>query len=239
MSINIETISESICNFERCITPDNYKNKSASVINAGPVNKIKLAVKEKCRGNVIQIGKNSNAAFTIKIVGNSNYIFIGDNCNLNGLTINIKNNNSEIYIGNGVTCSGNGLFAVGQNSNAEHSNLLVGDDVMMAKNCSVFTSDNHPIYDLGTGNRINEPKSDVIIESHVWLGQGATINKSVTVGACSIIGAGSLVTKNIDRFSLVGGVPAKLIRSDVFWSRNSSNASKTSAYSFIERFKKS
>nr|WP_302897283.1 DapH/DapD/GlmU-related protein [Mesorhizobium sp. LMG 17147] len=52
----------------------------------------------------------------------------------------------------------------------------------------------------------------IIIEDDVWLGEGVTILKGVTIGARSVIAAGSVVTKNIGSDTLAGGMPARPIR---------------------------
>lgn len=225
-------------NYEQAISNDHevIQNSSYTLHKKCNVSKVKFLVKQNHKNNIIKIGKNSNASFVVKITGNNNYLYIGNNCRLEGLTINIKGNNLSVIIGNNVTCSGNGLLAVGQNSPPTNANLLIGDDVMMAKNVSIFTSDNHPIYDMQTKQRINNPSKNVIIEPHVWLGQDVTVLKSVVVGACSIIGSAALVTKDIQRCALAAGAPAKLIKENVFWSRNESKVSKDEASKYINKF---
>lgn len=54
--------------------------------------------------------------------------------------------------------------------------------------------------------------STVIIGSDVWIGNGATILDGVSIGHGAIIGAGAVVTKDVEPYSIMGGVPAKLIR---------------------------
>lgn len=56
-------------------------------------------------------------------------------------------------------------------------------------------------------------KGDVIIEDDVWLGANVIILSGVTIGRGSIVGAGSIVTKNVPKYSIVAGNPAKLIKS--------------------------
>jgi len=51
-----------------------------------------------------------------------------------------------------------------------------------------------------------------VIEDDVWIGRNAVIMPNVKIGKGSIIGAGAVVTKNVKAYSVVGGVPAKLIR---------------------------
>lgn len=52
----------------------------------------------------------------------------------------------------------------------------------------------------------------IVVEDDVWIGNNATILQGVTIGAHSIIGAGAVVTKDVPLYSIVGGVPAKLIK---------------------------
>ena len=52
----------------------------------------------------------------------------------------------------------------------------------------------------------------IIIHDEVWIGANVTILPGVTIGKCTVIGAGSVVSKNLDAFSVYAGVPAKKIR---------------------------
>jgi len=52
----------------------------------------------------------------------------------------------------------------------------------------------------------------VIIEDDVWLGRNAIVMPGIKIGRGSIIGAGSVVTKDVEPFSVMGGVPATLIK---------------------------
>ena len=54
-------------------------------------------------------------------------------------------------------------------------------------------------------------KGDIVIEDDVWIGSNCVILSGVTIGRGSIIGAGSVVTKNIPKYTIVGGNPAKVI----------------------------
>ncbi len=52
----------------------------------------------------------------------------------------------------------------------------------------------------------------VVIEDHVWIGFNLAILKGVTMGKGAIIGAGSVVTKDVEPFTVVAGNPAKIIK---------------------------
>jgi acetyltransferase-like isoleucine patch superfamily enzyme len=56
-------------------------------------------------------------------------------------------------------------------------------------------------------------RSFIKIGDDVWLGAGSTVLAGVTVGRGAIIAAGAVVTKDVPSFSIVGGVPAKIIKS--------------------------
>lgn len=57
-----------------------------------------------------------------------------------------------------------------------------------------------------------EDDQDVIIESDVWIGCNVTILKGVTIGKGSVVAAGAVVTKSCPPYSVIGGVPAKVIK---------------------------
>jgi acetyltransferase-like isoleucine patch superfamily enzyme len=56
-------------------------------------------------------------------------------------------------------------------------------------------------------------KLDVIIEDDCWIASNAVITAGVTIGKGSVIAAGAVVTESVPPYSVVGGVPAKLIKS--------------------------
>jgi len=79
--------------------------------------------------------------------------------------------------------------------------------------------DQHGIVDLKNKQIINLNKDKVLIDTHCWIGRKATLLPGVSIGAGSIVGACSVVTNDVPSCSLVAGVPAKVIRKEVSWSR--------------------
>jgi acetyltransferase-like isoleucine patch superfamily enzyme len=88
--------------------------------------------------------------------------------------------------------------------------LHIADDVMIGPNVSLITS-GHPL-DPAT-RRACVTARPITIERNVWIAAGATIIGGVTVGENSVVAAGSVVTKDVPPNTLVGGNPARVIRS--------------------------
>ncbi|MBN9083121.1 MAG: transferase [Rhizobiales bacterium 62-17] len=88
--------------------------------------------------------------------------------------------------------------------------LDIADDVMIGPNVSLITS-GHPIEP--SKRRAGVTAKPIAIERNVWIAAGAIIIGGVTVGENSVVAAGSVVTKNVPPNTLVGGNPARVIRS--------------------------
>jgi acetyltransferase-like isoleucine patch superfamily enzyme len=88
--------------------------------------------------------------------------------------------------------------------------LDIGDDVMIGPNVNIITT-GHPIEP--SRRRDGVTAKPIVIGKNVWIGAGATIIGGVTVGENSVVGAGSVVTHDVPPNTLVGGNPAKVIRS--------------------------
>jgi acetyltransferase-like isoleucine patch superfamily enzyme len=90
--------------------------------------------------------------------------------------------------------------------------IQIGHGVFIADNVTIRDADNHQM--LGAGHISAQP---IAIEDHVWIGMNVTILKGVRVGRGAVIAAGSVVTRDVPPATLVGGVPAKIIKNDVRW----------------------
>jgi acetyltransferase-like isoleucine patch superfamily enzyme len=88
--------------------------------------------------------------------------------------------------------------------------LDIADDVMIGPNVSIITSGHALEPSQRRNGVIAKP---IVIERNVWIAAGATIIGGVTVGENSVVAAGSVVTKDVPSDTLVGGNPARVIRS--------------------------
>ncbi len=92
------------------------------------------------------------------------------------------------------------------------SKIEIGEGVAISDFVIIRDSDNHVL--VRDGYQMTSP---IRIGNHVWIGTRAMVLKGVTVGDGAVIAAGAIVTKDVPPRSLVGGVPARVIRENVEW----------------------
>jgi acetyltransferase-like isoleucine patch superfamily enzyme len=115
---------------------------------------------------------------------------------------------------------------IGENSRIWSAKKIeIGDRVLISHNVNIHDTDGHPI-NAGARHKhfqeiltvghpcenIDIPTAPVTIEDDVWIGFNSTILKGVTIGRGAIIGASSVVTKDVPAYTIVAGNPAKFIR---------------------------
>lgn len=126
----------------------------------------------------------------------------------------------KIFAGAKVYINKNACLVLGSGYINERLNLScyqrieIGHDVAIAENVSIRDSDNHSIY----SDPQHQVCSPVKIGNHVWIGMNATILKGVNIGDGAIVAAGAVVVQDVPAASMVGGVPAKIIKTGVEWS---------------------
>jgi acetyltransferase-like isoleucine patch superfamily enzyme len=98
--------------------------------------------------------------------------------------------------------------------------VCIDGDALWSTEVTIYTDDMHAIRDAETGKRINEFGSTVVVGRHVWLGQGALLLPGARIGSDSIIGARAVVKKAIPTNAVAAGVPARVIRNGITWSRD-------------------
>lgn len=135
-----------------------------------------------CRNSII-VGKNCIFSPWVVLRDWGGYILIGDNCTVNSF------------------CHING-----------NGGVEIGNNVRIATQC-VILSANHNFADIDIPICMQgETKEKTVIEDDCWLGAGVKVLAGVHIGKGAVIGAGAVVTHDIEPFSVVVGVPAKVIK---------------------------
>ncbi len=134
----------------------------------------------------------------------------GFGCRIEAYPIDITNNccikiGSNVQINDYVHISG-------------IKSVSIGNNVLIAS--KVFISDNnHGSYNMATSDSpLSIPKErnltskPILIEDNVWLGESVCVLSGVTIGKGAIVGALSVVTKNVDPYTIVAGNPSRIIK---------------------------
>ena len=89
----------------------------------------------------------------------------------------------------------------------------IGSNVMMGPDCIIYTK-NHDFSrtDIPMNQQGFQKEKPVFISDDVWIGGRVTILPGVKIGTGAIIGAGSIVTKDVPDYAIVGGNPAKILK---------------------------
>lgn len=109
-------------------------------------------------------------------------VYFGNNCNFNGMSVTGK---GTVYFGNNFH-SGNSCLINTQNHNYDEGNKIPYDESYILKK--------------------------VVIEDNVWFGSRVIVTGNITIGEGAIIAAGSVVVKDVPKYAIVGGNPAKIIK---------------------------
>ena len=181
-----------------------YQAKGLMLIGAGV--RVRYA-------HYLQVGKNFIMEDGAEIMALSQEgVVAGDNVTI-GAYATIK---PSSYYGRNL---GVGL-QIGDNSNIGRysyigcsGRVVIGQNVMMGPRVSLF-AENHNFTRTDIPMKAQGiQREQIVIEDDCWLASGSTILAGVTVGRGSIVSAGSVVTKDVPAFSVVAGIPAKVIRS--------------------------
>ncbi|MCK0115074.1 acyltransferase [Gelidibacter sp. F63206] len=122
------------------------------------------------------------------------------------------NGDNILFYGEGKIHCGEGSY-IGELSTIQSSKrciVSIGCHCSISHNVRIYTQSRISDQDF---SKSKENKLDnVTIGDYVWIGANVFINPGVTIGSNAIVGANTVVVKDIEPFTIVGGVPAKLIR---------------------------
>ncbi|MFA0067588.1 DapH/DapD/GlmU-related protein [Vibrio breoganii] len=110
----------------------------------------------------------------------------------------------RIYIGKSTYLNSETRFG------CEDSNIVIGNNVLVGPRVSFESASHNIVYNKNTGRGLCT--KEIIVEDKVWIGAGAIVLQGVTIGEGSVVAAGAVVTKDVEPYSVVGGVPAKLLK---------------------------
>ena len=175
------------------------------------INRMILKVNGVVFGKNLQIpGKVTWAIWGSKVsIGDNFYLSSGNG--VNHITSNLQ---ADVYV------ESQAILAIGNNVGMSstrirvHESVTIGDNVKIG-GCVLITDTNgHPMdYVARRSSNEGTKSAPVVIEDDVWVGAHCIILKGVTIGARSIIGAGSVVTKSIPADCVAAGNPCKVIKS--------------------------
>ena len=187
------------------------------------------------QGNVFMAEGAKLSGVQLEIIGDNNRIRVAPGCVLSNVYFRIRGSGHQIEFGEKCRVSRGavlwfedreGVLRVGSGTTmvevhiavTENSKVLIGEDCMFANDIDIRTGDSHSVIDMQTGERLNFP-GDVVISRHVWIAPHTVILKGVTIGENSIVATGSVVTKSCEPGVIMGGNPAKAIKTGVSWKR--------------------
>ncbi len=108
----------------------------------------------------------------------------------------------RLAIGKGVFINTDCRFACG-------GGITIGDHCQISARVS-FETISHRLLPVMDGKRPSYP-APIVVENNVWIGSGAILLPGITVGEGAVVAAGAVVTKDVRPFTVVGGIPARVI----------------------------
>ena len=135
-----------------------------------------------------------------------------------GKNVHIRPTQSTIKGVENLSIGDDSLIQRGVTIYCTRAPLTIGNHVGIGQNSTIITGDHRIdiigkfLMDVTDEEKLPENDQPIIIEDDVWTGANVTILKGVTIGHGSVVAAGSVVTKSFPPYSIIGGVPAKLIK---------------------------
>ncbi|MBK9292957.1 MAG: acyltransferase [Oligoflexia bacterium] len=176
---------------------------------------MKFLKRQKNKKAIDVLGEGVDLSGTIEKRTPGAKIEIGDNCRING------------YV---VTETSSSKFKMGKNSLIGPDSIVdcvssinIEDDVLISYQVIIADSDNHSLsyqkrkddiqrWKTGTHNWADVISSPIVVKKGAWIGARSIILKGVTIGEGAVIGMGSVVTSNVEPYTVVAGNPARKIK---------------------------
>ena len=133
---------------------------------------------------------SAQISLTVKMAGGKNFLCVGEDCSIAGAVLAMID-----------------------------TRIIIGADGMWSDGIQVQGTDSHGIVDLDTMSINNRGATHVTFKRHAWVGRKVTVTKNVTIGEGAVIGTGAIVTRSVAAACVAAGVPAKVIRRRISWSR--------------------
>jgi acetyltransferase-like isoleucine patch superfamily enzyme len=166
------------------ITKKNVNDALFPEIRFGKKVKISKTAKIKIKfGGSIFIDDNTELLDGVLVYTYGGKITIGKNCSINPYTI--------IY---------------------GHGNTTIGNNVLIAGHCMIIPNNHNFNEPDALINQQGNTKIGIVIEDDVWIAHSCSILDGITIGKGAVIAAGSVVNKNVEPYTIVGGIPAKIIK---------------------------
>lgn len=208
---------------------DNIKNHKQILENISVIKKILLGFSKYIPSSAVKV-------YILKMLGAT----VGKGVYMGPDSLILSNNYDDIYIADnvfiapGVLINVNNL-SIGENSHIGYQCLLVGNSLKIGSGCNIsnrtFIECSYASINIEDGVTIasgvvisshdgaykqtydlDMKIAPILIEKNAFIGNNAIILPGIKIGTKAIIGAGAVVTKNVEEMSVVGGVPATVIK---------------------------
>lgn len=163
--------------------------------------------------------KGIKLSFIFSYIWDKTWSFLWKRCMKKcGKNVYIRPMSSDIKGIENLSIGNNVLIPKGSTIYCTVAELKIGNNVIFGPKPTIITGDHRIdligkyIIDITEKEKLPQNDLPVIIEDDVWCGANVTILKGVTIGRGSVIAAGAVVTKSCAPYSIIGGVPAKLIK---------------------------
>lgn len=167
----------------------------------------------RIRNNNVKVAKSSHLAILKLRSKKGCEVKVDENSQVSG-RLTFDKEGASIYIGKRVFMNGNLISA---------QRIEIGDDVMISWGVTIVDHDSHSIsfskrsedvtnWQIGKKDWSHVKISPVKICDKVWIGFNSIILKGINIGEGAVVGAGSVVTKDVPAWTIVAGNPARIIR---------------------------